>query len=129
MKELYPRSYKGFIRYEQCFRVFSNSLINLNISPLNEVAHNGHYYYLERLPQIMGCDGIMLSNNNFGDLLIPNVDYLYIEKVSDIIPKIKALINDHDKRKQMRDNVIQKKAQFNYMNVMSNVIQMIKKIA
>ena len=39
LQNLYPDTYKGFIKYEDCYKVFSNSKINLK----------GYYY------EINGC--------------------------------------------------------------------------
>lgn len=88
LKDLYPDSYKGFIRYDDCYKVFSNSKINLNISPLVDVEYNGEYYYSERLPQIIGCSSIMMCNNDFGDMLIKNKDYIYLDKIDSLIELI-----------------------------------------
>ena len=33
-KNLYPDCYQGFIKYDECYKVFSNSKINLSIHPI-----------------------------------------------------------------------------------------------
>lgn len=96
LKDLYPECYKGFIDYNNCYKVFSNSKINLSIHPmiyeLNEKNSNEEYFS-ERLPQILGCKGLLVTNTLFNNplfnnplfnnslsnnKLIPNKDYIYI---------------------------------------------------
>lgn len=120
LKELYPESYKGFISYDDCYKVFSNSRINLNISPINNIEYEGKYYYSERMPQIFGCDGIMMSNNDYGNMLEKNVEYLYlddIDKLIDMILEYKGGI----KRLQMLQRVKSKKNIFDYETIIDNL--------
>lgn len=130
---LYPDSYQRFIEYDQCLRVFSNSLISLNISPLNQIKNENEcfsrgkeFYYSERLPQIFACHSIMLSNNDFNPLLIPDEDYIYIENINDLIPKIQDILGNKDKYSRIQNNVIKKKVLFNYENLIENISNIIQ---
>ena len=123
LKRHYPDSYKGFISYDKCKYVFSNSLINLNISPLKDIEYQDNYYYSERLPQILGCNGVMLSNNNYNKLLTPNEDYIYIEDIKDLIPKILYYLTNKDELNKIRDNFNKKLKIFNYENIINDFIK------
>lgn len=124
LKNIYPKSYKGFINYEDCYKVFSNSLINLNISPLNDIKYekNGkkYYYYSERMPQIIACNGIMMSNNDYEDFLKKNDEYILIENLDKIIDIIYEFKNNKIKVENMKKNIEKKKNNFNYKNIYFN---------
>jgi hypothetical protein len=126
LQNLYPESYKGLIRYNNSYKVFSNSKINLNISPMNEIYNEGYYYYSERMPQIIGCNGVMLCNNNYGDLLTPDIDYIYVNTIDELIPKIKRVLNDEEYYNSIKENVIRKKDIFNYEILMEDFCYKIK---
>jgi hypothetical protein len=126
LQDLYPDSYKGIISYNDCYKVFSNSKINLNISPLIDIEHNGHFYYSGRLPQIIGCNGIILSNNNYGDLLKPDIDYIYVNTIDELIPKIKRVTENDEYYNTMKENVISIKDRFNYDYLMEDFCNTIK---
>ena len=119
LNRLYPDSYKGFIVYKNCYKVFSNSKINLNISPLLNVNTNDKLYYSERLPQILGCNGIMLCNNNLTPMLIPNEHYLYINNIDELMPCIYSFLENKDSLQEiMKQRVSNIKDTFNYKNIM-----------
>lgn len=120
LKMIYPRSYKGFIPYDECYKVFSNSKINLNISPINNVEYQGKYYYSERMPQIFACDGIMMSNNDYGDMLQKNKDYLYLDDIDKLIDMILEY-KEGIKRFQMLQKVKSKKVIFDYETIIDNL--------
>lgn len=127
IKNIYPNKYKGYISYDNCYKVFSNSLINLNISPLNndDIESNSFYYYSERLPQIIGCNGVMLSNNDFGNFLVPNEDYIYVNDINRILEIIKYYLKNPDKLEIIKNNIEKKKNYFNYEIIseeISNII-------
>ena len=118
LKELYPRCYKGFISYNDCYKVFSNSKINLNISPIEKVEFMGKYYYSERLPQIFGCEAIMMCNNDLGNMLEKDEDYIYLNDIDDLIEKINQF-KEGEKREKMLENIRSKKYMFDYDNIIS----------
>ena len=120
LQNLYPDSYKGFIKYEDCYKVFSNSKINLNISPLTEIKYNDEYYYSERLPQIIGCEGIMLSNNDFGNMLVRNKDYIYLENLDNLLEIINKY-KDGRCREKMLNRVRKRKDLFNYKYIIASL--------
>ena len=102
-KELYPDCYQGFIKYDDCYKVFSNSKINLSIHPivkeLNDI-HSKEEYFSERVPQILGCQGLLMTNSNFTHILKKNEDYLFINDKTDYLNLIINVINnnkDYDK--------------------------------
>lgn len=108
-KELYPRAYRGFISYYDCYKVFSNSIINLNISPvgnsLNDVVDNKHCVYMsERSPQILACKGLMVCDTNLSPLLIPDEDYIQIDNINIFISRINDILANHDFYDKIRNN-------------------------
>lgn len=113
----YPDQFKGYLPYNKCYLGFSNALFSLNISPLNDVYKNGYYYYSERLPQILACNSIMISNNDYGDLLIPNVDYIYLTDLKELNNIILDFKRNPQKAEIMRNNYKQKLDNFNYEKI------------
>ena len=125
----YNKYYKGFIPYDKCYLAFSNALFSLNISPLNNVSKNGYHYYSERLPQILGCNSLMISNNDYSGLLTPNEDYIYltdINKLNDIIIEYK---NNPEKCSLMRENYKKKLHIFDYSESLKHVSYRIKSLS
>ena len=121
LADRYPDSYKGFISYTDCYKVFSNSKINLNISPLINVKSDDKLYYSERLPQILACDGIMLCNNDLSPMLIPNQHYLYINHINQLLPCIKYFLNNNVFQKKIKKNVTGIKDTFNYEHIIKDI--------
>lgn len=81
-KEAYPECYQRFISYNECNKIFSNSKINLSIHPIVNELHSidcEKEYFSERVPQILGCKGLLLTNSNLHHCLKPNKDYIYID--------------------------------------------------
>lgn len=108
-KELYPDSYKGFITYNDCKKVFSNSKINLNISPVGDAVNceiNGvkKHYFSERCPQILGCKGLMMCETDLEPFLLNNKHYIMIDSIDDAIIKIKDVIRNNNKYDVIRKN-------------------------
>lgn len=108
-RELYPRAYKGYISYNDSYLAFSNSLINLNISPVGDtltrkVKNDEVYYCSERLPQILACGGLMVCDQNFGEVLKNGEDYILLEKEEDIIKVIKDVKRNSKKYDEIRSN-------------------------
>lgn len=124
--ERYKKNHKGFIKYKDCYKVFSNALFSLNISPLNNIEYNNKYYFSERLGQILACNSIMISNNSYGNLLVPNEDYIYIDditKLNDIIIEYK---NNPEKCEIIKNNYKKKLNVFNYEYIISDIYNIIK---
>ena len=102
LKEIYPECYKGFIKYNECNKVFSNSKINLSIHPiifeLNQ-QNSKEEYFSERVPQILGCKGLLVSNSDFNHILKKDNDYIHINDSLDYLQLFEKIIkncNDYD---------------------------------
>lgn len=110
-KNLYPDCYKGFIKYSDCYKVFSNSKINLSIHPiiyeLNNI-NSKEEYFSERVPQILGCQGLLMSNSIYNNILKKNKDYIYIDNTIDYIELIKDIIKNNEKYNDIRMNGYEK---------------------
>jgi len=134
-REQFPDCYKGFISYKDCYKVFSNSKINLSIHPLvNELnSHNSNKeYFSERVPQILGCKGLLMTNSHFSNILQNKVDYIYIDKknnteindninIFDIINYIIDPVNK-DECDKIRENGYQKALTYYQWNNWANYI-------
>ena len=108
LKKHYPRAYKGYIPYMDSNLVFSNSLINLNISPVADSltdVFNGQecYYFSERLPQILGSNGLMVCDQSFGKLLEDGVHYIQLDNEMDILKIIKDVKENSSKYDKIRE--------------------------
>ena len=128
LKNIYPKAYKGFISYDDCYKVFSNSKICVNVSPCYDNEFENNHYYSERLPQIFGCESIMLSNNDFGSFLVKDVDYIYIDNKDTMIEKIKNLLVDEKMYDEMKKNVVGKKEMFEYECIVEELSDVIKQL-
>tara|TARA_Y200000002_G_C22656649_1_gene653799 strand:+ start:30 stop:1046 length:1017 start_codon:yes stop_codon:yes gene_type:complete len=130
LKELYNDCYKGFIKYDDCYKVFSNSKINLSIHPIvNELnsTSSEYEYFSERLPQILGCKGLLMTNSNLNSILKKNEDYIYIDNNTNYIDIINNIIKNNDKFNKIRENGYNK-AYLNYRwyNWASKINQVLK---
>lgn len=128
-QELFPECYKGFIKYKDCYKVFSNSKINLSIHPMiyelnngvfqknteelhtliythpdKEISESTEEYFSERVPQILGCKGLLVTNSYFSDKLKKNIDYINIDKNIDWFQKILDIIKNSDLYDEIRQH-------------------------
>jgi hypothetical protein len=107
LKKEYPECYKGFIKYQDCNKVFSNSKINLSIHPLIYELNNlnsKEEYFSERVPQILGSKGLLMTNSYLNDKLIDNEDYIHIDNNIDWYEKILEIIKNNDSYNKIREN-------------------------
>lgn len=132
LKNLYPDCYKSFIKYDECYKVFSNSKINLSIHPiiyeLNK-ENSTEEYFSERLPQILGSKGLLMTNSNLNSKLKKNKDYIYIDKYTDYIKLIIDIINNNERYNKIRENGYKKAIQYyqweNWSNIINNKLSVI----
>ena len=107
IKKLYPACYKGFIKYEDCNRVFSNSKINLSIHCLTEAVHSfgnsTQEYFSERVPQILGCKGLLMTNTYYSNLLKEDVSYIYVNK-NNFLHKIFDILQNYSYYEKIKNN-------------------------
>lgn len=104
-KDLYPECYRGYINYMNCLRVFSNSKLNLCIHAVSYNSRGKELYFSERLPQILGCKGLLYCETEYHYLLRPDINYVLLDK-EDPINQIKNIISQYDTEKycMIRDN-------------------------
>ena len=106
-KHIYPECYKGFIKYDDSHIIFSNSKINLSIHPIiHELnsENSSEEYFSERVPQILGCQGLLMTNSNFSNILKKDEDYLHIHEEMDYIGLIENILHNYDNYKQIKIN-------------------------
>ena len=109
-REKYPDCYQRFISYNECYKVFSNSKINLSIHPLVKELHTSpstQEYFSERVPQILGCQGLLMTNSDYTHVLSKN-DYVFINEETNILNKIESILDQQEKYDQVRLNGYQK---------------------
>ena len=106
-KKKFPDCYKCFIKYKDCYKVFSNSKINLSIHPIIYELNNeksNEEYFSERVPQILGCSGLLVSNSYFSNKLKNNINYINIDKNIDWFKKILNIIENSELYDEIREN-------------------------
>ncbi len=88
LNKMYPDIYKGFAKYEECVKIFHNSKVNICYNISSFLNKNKMDYYSERLPQILGSGGLLISDcdyyclqNNVHYIKITNDDFEYLESV------------------------------------------------
>ncbi len=105
--KLYPECYKGFVKYEDCNRVFSNSKINLSIHCLTECVHSfgnsKEEYFSERIPQILGSKGLLMTNTYYSHLLKEDINYIYINK-NNFLHKIFDILQNYSYYEKIKIN-------------------------
>ena len=103
--EKYPECYRGYIKYNECPRVFSNSKINLCIHATSHNNYGTYSYFSERLPQILGSRGLLYCDTVYEYLLKPDLNYILADDI-DPLGQIRNIINNyhHLKYCQIKDN-------------------------
>ena len=105
-KNIFPDCYKGFIKYKDCYKVFSNSKINLSIHPLILELNSENSkaeYFSERVPQILGCRGLLMTNSHLSNVLKADIDYIYVDRANDWYDKVLDIIQNTDKYDHVRE--------------------------
>lgn len=130
LKQLYPESYRGFIPYNRCHKVFSNSKININISPVGDSLNDTvdgvqRHYFSERLPQILACKGLMLADTDYTGILTPGKDYCLGFTLSDCMVKIYAILKHNEDFDEMRESGYAKSVNFTWEKSMEGILSII----
>ena len=126
LKNNYPDCYQKSITYDDCKYVFSNSKINLSIHPLVLELNNENSkqeYFSERLPQILGCCGLLMTNSNLSDKLIKDNDYIYVDENTNIIETVLNIIQNNENYNNIRKNGHKKALEFYQWENWANIIQ------
>jgi hypothetical protein len=100
---LYPECYKGSIDYNDCYKVFSNSRINLCIHVVSYNNNGSQIYFSERLVQILGCRGLLYCETNYNHLLLPGVNYILADPI-DPCGQILHILRNYDNYQNIRNN-------------------------
>ena len=105
-KERFGECYKGFVTYNNCKKIFSNSKINLSIHPIIYELNDSNCekeYFSERIPQILGCKGLLITNSYLHHTLKPDKDYIHIDK-ENYKDKINHILNNSNDYENIRIN-------------------------
>ena len=98
-KEMYPECYRGSIAYSECPKVFANSKINLCIHATSHNNYDDFLYYSERLPQIMGSNGLVYCETEYHTPLVPDHNYV-LANPQDPLGQIKEIIRNYQPKYQ-----------------------------
>lgn len=121
LKTIYPNNYKSFISYSNLKDIFSNSLMTLNISPLNEIECDNNFYYSERMAMIYACECIMITNNDFKNF-VSKKSYLKIKSVKEIVNQILKIKNNPELYNLYISKIKLCKDKFNYEEIVKNTM-------
>lgn len=117
LRQIYPDSYRGFLPYDRCHRIFSNSRINLCIHAISI-----DYYLSERAPQIIASGGLLFIDNQIGLGFLPDVDYVLTGP--DPYQQVKDLLEDENKRKTIAKNGYEKRKLLSWENFAEKLKQL-----
>ena len=103
--DLYPECYRGFVKYEDCPKVFSNSKISLCIHATSFNNYGKYLYFSERLPQILASYGLLYTDTIYDGLLVPDMNYILADPINPLeqINNIIKSYNSH-KYQQIKKN-------------------------
>jgi spore maturation protein CgeB len=73
-------------------------------------------YFSERLPQILGSKGLLMTNTKFKGKLIDNEDYIYIDNNTNWLGKIYDIIYHTSNYDFIRENGYQKALKYYQWN-------------
>jgi len=110
-KKLYPKSYRGFVKYEDSNKVFNYSKINL----CTHVLSNKDQYLNERAILITGSNGLLFIDDIKGleKIFIPGKECVIIDKDNYLI-QIKNILENYDKYIIIKDMGNQKSVQYTW---------------
>lgn len=105
MKNLYPKSYKGFINYHDTVHVFNYSKINL----CTHVLCNKGEYINERVILVGACGGLLLVDHvkDIDKVFKVNEEILILDK-ENYIQQIVNILNNYDDYLFIRENLYKK---------------------
>jgi len=101
--DIYPDCYKGYISYENCSKVFTNSKINLCIHAISNNSDNNNIYFSERLPQILGSKGLLYCDADYKTILKKNVNYIKAD-YKNPIAQIKHILKHYNDYENIINN-------------------------
>lgn len=101
LKELYPKSYRGYIKYEETNKLFNYSKINI----CTHVQYNAYKYLNERAILILGSGGLLYVDKVDGieTILKPNTDCVIIDK-NNYLEQIQNILKNYDNYYVIRHN-------------------------
>ena len=98
---LYPEIYKGYVKYEDCVNIFNKSKVNINYNISSFLNKQNMDYYSERLPQILGSGGLLISDCNYNS--IENGVH-HIKITNDKFENLENIINNINDYQHIREN-------------------------
>jgi hypothetical protein len=100
-KELYPDSYKGFVKYNDTVDIFNSSKINL----CTHVVGNKKGYLNERVFMIMGSGGLLMVDPVPGvDDILVNGENCMMMNQNRIVRQIKSILSNYQYYHRIKQN-------------------------
>lgn len=113
----YKPFYQGFVPYEQCPRVFTNSKINLCT---HAVSIDG--YFSERLPQIAACGGVIATDVRVGFGFIAGEDYILLDE-NDFVEQILGVLGDKASLRRMSSRALSKSSNLTWKRLCDEIVE------
>ena len=103
--DIYPKSYKGYLDYEDHLQLFNYSKINI----CTHVQCDTYKYLNERTIMILGCGGLLVIDKVDGieELIDPNKECIILDKTN-YMDQILDILRNYDKYYIYRFNAYQK---------------------
>lgn len=99
LRDLYPKSYKGYVKHDNLSDIFHKSRINLS----THIVSGKSGYLNERSILILASGGLLLVEPN--DILKNNENCVFLEE--DFIEQIKGILNNYDDYEEIKQNGIE----------------------
>jgi glycosyltransferase involved in cell wall biosynthesis len=71
---------------------------------LSECVHQSrNEYFSERVPQILGSKGLLITNTYYNDILKEDIHYIYVKK-SNFVAKIMDILHNYSYYEKIKEN-------------------------
>ena len=117
-KNMYPESYKGYVKYYDTNKLFNYSKINI----CTHVQCNTYKYINERVVLILGSGGLLLVDKVDGidEILVPNKECVILDK-DNYMNQILNILNNYDNYYIIRHNGKEKSKLFTWDEWSKNI--------
>lgn len=123
LEKIYPDNYRGFIDFNDTYKVFYHSKINLN----THIRKNGNMYVNERTNQILGSKGLLYIDEITGlDTLFNRHTECVVIDENNYVEQIKGILENYELYEKVKENGYAKaKKHFTWDIFASNINQYI----
>lgn len=99
-EEMYPKSYKGFVKYDDAPEIFNRSKINM----CTHVVGNKKGYLNERVFLIMACMGLLMVDPVSSDILVNGHNCITMMNENKIIHQVSKILKNYAKYETIKRN-------------------------